>query len=132
MIHYDTFLLHCSCICMVRSVWKYVHILIYCLSTNLYIYEWLINEASGLMISLMITYCEYRMKVTTHQFMLLLHLVDFFCVFLVDLFELSHHTLTALAQGLLVIDKLRTGDSGVANHKLYSFSTFYGMWVSGY
>lgn len=76
-----------------------------------YTYTRLINEAPGLTISLMIKYSElYRVRVTTHQFMLLLHLVDLFCVFLVDLFELGHHTLTALTQGLLVINQLRTRD----------------------
>lgn len=53
---------------------------------------------------------NHRVQVTTHQFMLLLHLVDLFCVFLVNLFELSHHTLTVLIQGLFVIDQLRTRD----------------------
>lgn len=66
---------------------------------------------------------NHRAKVTTHQVMLLLHLVDLFCVFLVDLFELSHHTLTALTQGLLVIDQLRR-DRGLLIYELGSFTTF--------
>lgn len=83
-------------------------------------------DTPGLTIPLMIKYSEYRVKVTTHQFMLLLHLVDLFCVFLVDLFKLGYHTLTALTQGLLVIDQLRTRDRGVSNQELHSFTTFWG------
>lgn len=41
--------------------------------------------------------------------MLLLHLSDLLVVLLVHLFEFSHHALTALVQGLLIINQLWGG-----------------------
>lgn len=48
-----------------------------------------------------------------HHFMLLLHLAHFLGVVLVHLLQFSHHTLTAFAQSLFIVDELR----GHARHK---------------